>query len=174
MLSERVLTYYKNCNCIFFVILEYCSLSLVSLPMGNRHRRIRSWERDFAFLLSTSHAKWKMLSYCCAVVIMWKKTLNVNLYYNYYYSVLGLYTLCYIVVSYLEASALLASLPLRKKALENGLLSNQGRGPTLSSFYVVNKNIHYAFTYTYRFFWKYITRALLASFRILRLTYLFF
>ena len=109
---------------------------------------------------------------CCGYHV--EKTLNVNLYYNYYYSVLGLYTLCYIVVSYLEASALLASLPLRKKALENGLLSNQGRGPTLSSFYVVNKNIHYAFTYTYRFFWKYITRALLASFRILRLTYLFF
>lgn len=43
-------------------------------------------------------------------------------------------------------------LALEKKALENGLLSNQGRGPTLSSFYVVNKNIHYAFTYTYRFF----------------------
>ena len=43
------------------------------------------------------------------------------------------------------------ALALEKKALENGLHSNQG--PTLSSFYVVNKNIHYyAFTYKYRFF----------------------
>ena len=35
------------------------------------------------------------------------------------------------------------ALALEKKALENGLHSNQG--PTLSPFYVVNKNIHNAF-----------------------------
>ena len=103
------------CHCTFFIVLEYCFTLLSFIANGKSTSQNKIVRARFCFF--TQHFSCQMedakLLLCCGYHV--EKTLNVNLYYNYYYSVLGLYTLCYIVVSYLEASALLASLPLRKK-----------------------------------------------------------